>query len=234
MAMAQRPFAVLQPVQVFDEQIGARFQAFAECLHTPAGDWINLPPVGCETRALADRFGHGLNGDHAGLGHSYLHSWSPDGKKIIFTGQRNEQWNIWEIDVKTKEERPLTTTPTLDDGSEYSPDGKYIYFNSVRTGTMQIWRMKADGSEPTQLTFDEYNDWFPHISPDGKWMVYLSFPKEIDPTSHPFYKRVYLRIMPVSGGVPKTIAYIYGGQGTINVPSWSPDSKQVAFISNTK
>jgi Tol biopolymer transport system component len=167
-------------------------------------------------------------------GHSYLHSWSPDGKKIIFTGQRNEQWNIWEIDVKTKEERPLTTTPTLDDGSEYSPDGKYIYFNSVRTGTMQIWRMKADGSEPTQLTFDEYNDWFPHISPDGKWMVYLSFPKEIDPTSHPFYKRVYLRIMPVSGGVPKTIAYIYGGQGTINVPSWSPDSKQVSFISNTK
>jgi len=122
----------------------------------------------------------------------------------------------------------------LDDGSEYSPDGKYIYFNSVRTGTMQIWRMKADGSEQEQVTFDEYNDWFPHFSPDGKWIVYLAFPKEIDPTSHPFYKRVYLRIMPATGGVPKTIAYIYGGQGTINVPSWSPDSKKVSFISNTK
>lgn len=167
-------------------------------------------------------------------GHSFLHGWSPDGKKIIFTGQRNDTWNIWEVDVKTKTERALTNTPTLDDGSEYSPDGKYIYFNSVRTGTMQIWRMNADGSEPTQITFDEYNDWFPHISPDGKWMVYLSFPKEIDPTAHPFYKRVYLRLMPVSGGVPRTIAYIYGGQGTINVPSWSPDSKSVAFISNTK
>ncbi len=167
-------------------------------------------------------------------GHSFLHGWSPDGKKIIFTGQRNNVWDIWEVDVNTKEERALTNTPTLDDGSEYSPDGKYIYFNSVRTGTMQIWRMKADGSDQMQITFDEYNDWFPHISPDGKWMVYLSFPKEIDPTTHPFYERVYLRLMPVSGGVPKTIAYIYGGQGTINVPSWSPDSKSVAFISNTQ
>ncbi len=167
-------------------------------------------------------------------GHSFLHSWSPDGKKLIFTGQRNDQWNIWEIDVETKEERALTETETLDDGSEYSPDGKYIYFNSNRTGTMQIWRMKADGSVEEQVTFDEYNDWFPHFSPDGKWIVYLAFPKEINSSDHPFYKRVYLRIMPSSGGIPKTIAYIYGGQGTINVPSWSPDSKMVSFISNSK
>ncbi|MCW5912674.1 MAG: TolB family protein [Cyclobacteriaceae bacterium] len=167
-------------------------------------------------------------------GHSFLHSWSPDGTKLIFTGQRNGVWNIWEVDVNTKKERPLTNNPTLDDGPEYTPDGKYIYFNSVRTGTMQIWRMKPDGSGQEQVTFDAYNDWFPHISPDGKWIVYLAYPKEIDPVSHPFYERVYLRIMPASGGIPKTIAYIYGGQGTINVPSWSPDSKKVAFISNTK
>ena len=99
---------------------------------------------------------------------------------------------------------------------------------------MKIWRMKPDGSNQEQITFDEYNDWFPHFSPDGKWIVYISFPKEIDPTDHPFYKRVYLRIMPASGGVPRTIAYIYGGQGTINVPSWSPDSKRIAFVSNSK
>lgn len=167
-------------------------------------------------------------------GQSYLHSWSPDGNKLIFTGYRNEQWNIWEIDINSREERPLTTNNTLDDGAEYSPDGKYIYFNSVRTGTMQIWRMKADGSDQEQITFDEYNDWFPHISPDGKWIVYLSFPKEIDPTTHPFYKKVYLRLMPAAGGIPKTIAYVYGGQGTINVPSWSPDSRKIAFVSNTK
>jgi TolB protein len=166
-------------------------------------------------------------------GHSYLHSWSPDGKKLIFTGQRNNQFDIWSVDIATRKETALTNTPTLDDGPEYTPDGKYIYFNSVRTGTMKLWRMRPDGSQPEQITFDEYNDWFPHISPDGKWIVYLSFPKDIDPNDHPFYKTVYLRLMPASGGVPKTIAYIYGGQGTINVPSWSPDSKRVAFVSNT-
>ncbi len=167
-------------------------------------------------------------------GHSFLHSWSPDGKEIIFTANRNNKWNIWAVNVKTKEEYPLTDGEFLDDGSEYTRDGKYIYFNSVRTGTMQIWRMKPDGSEQTQITFDEYNDWFPHPSPDGKWIVYLSFPKDMESSSHPFYKKVYLRIIPAQGGVPRNIAYIYGGQGTINVPSWSPDSKKVAFISNSK
>lgn len=167
-------------------------------------------------------------------GPSYLHGWSPDKKKLIYTALRNNQWDIWSMDLATKKETPLTDNTTLDDGAEYTPDGKYIYFNSVRTGTMKIWRMKADGSEEEQVTFDEYNDWFPHISPDGKWIVYLSFPKDIDPTSHPFYQKIYIRLMKASGSVPKTIAYVYGGQGTINVPSWSPDSKKIAFISNTK
>jgi TolB protein len=167
-------------------------------------------------------------------GHSYLHSWSTDGKKLIFTGQRNNQYDIWTIDIVTKKETQLTNTPTLDDSPEMSPDGKWIYFNSVRTGTMQLWRMKPDGSSQEQITFDEYNDWFPHFSPDGKWIVYLSYPKEINPSDHPWYKKVQLKLMPSSGGVPKTIAYLYGGQGTINVPSWSPDSKRIAFVSNTK
>ena len=167
-------------------------------------------------------------------GHSYLHSWSKDGKNILFTGQRNGEWDIWSINIDTKKETNLTNFTGLDDGSEYSPDGKWIYFNAVRTGTMQIWRMKPDGTEQEQITFDEYNNWFPHFSPDGKWIVYESYPKEIDPLTHPFYQRVYLRIMPASGGIARVIAYIYGGQGTINVPSWSPDSKKIAFISNTK
>lgn len=165
-------------------------------------------------------------------GHSYLHSFSPDGRNIIFTGLRNGQWDIWSVDVNTKKETNLTNNPTLDDGSEYTPDGKWIYFNSVRTGTMEIWRMKPDGSDQEQITFDEYNNWFPHISPDGKWIVYIAFPKDIDPTKHPFYQHVYIRLMAVDGGVPKTIAYLYGGQGSMNVPSWSPDSKKIAFISN--
>jgi TolB protein len=168
------------------------------------------------------------------LAPSYLHSWSIDKKKLIFTGLRNKQWDIWQIDIVTKKETALTDNTTLDDGAEYTPDGKWIYFNSARTGTMKIWRMKADGSHPEQVTFDEYNDWFAHPSPDGKWIVYISFPKDIEPTSHPFYKKVTLKLMPASGGAPKIIAYLFGGQGTINVPSWSPDSKKIAFITNSK
>ena len=94
--------------------------------------------------------------------------------------------------------------------------------------------MKSDGTKPQQITFDQYNDWFPHISPDGRWIVFLSFAKEVDSADHPFYKHVYLRLMPIDGGRPKVVGYVYGGQGTINVPSWSPDSKKIAFVSNTR
>lgn len=168
-----------------------------------------------------------------GLGASYFHGWSPDNKKMVFTGNRNGAYNIISVDVDSGKEKHLTDLATLDDGPEYTPDGKYIYFNSVRTGNMQLYRMKANGKKQTQLTFDEYNNWFPHISPDQKWIVFISFPKDIDPSDHPFYKRCMLRIMPIDGGTPKVLAHIYGGQGTINVPSWSPDSKRIAFVTNT-
>ena len=167
-------------------------------------------------------------------GPSYLHGWSPDGQDLIFTAQRNNEYDIYKVPSKGGNEIRLTTATGLDDGSEYSPDGKYIYFNSNRTGTMQIWRMKADGSDQEAITNDEFHDWFPHVSPDGKWIVFLSFLKEeVSSGDHPFYKNVYLRLMPIAGGKPKVIAYLYGGQGTINTPSWSPDSKRIAFISNT-
>jgi len=166
-------------------------------------------------------------------GPSYLHGWSLDGKSMIYTGQRNGEFDIYKISFPGGDETRLTTAQGLDDGSEYSPDGKYIYFNSTRTGTMQIWRMKPDGSEQEQITNDDYNNWFPHISPNGQWICFLSFSKDVAPDDHPFYKRVYLRLMPIAGGRPKVVAYVYGGQGTINVPSWSPDSKRLAFVSNT-
>ncbi|MDF1558868.1 MAG: hypothetical protein P1P83_01540 [Bacteroidales bacterium] len=166
-------------------------------------------------------------------GPSYLHGWSPDGRWLTYTAERNGEYDIYKISVNKKKEIRLTDAPGLDDGSEYSPDGRYIYFNSVRTGTMQLWRMKPDGSEQEQLTFDAFNDWFPHISPDGKSIVFLSFLPDVRPDDHPFYKHVYIRMMPVEGGAPEVIAYLYGGQGTINVPSWSPDGKQIAFVSNT-
>lgn len=168
---------------------------------------------------------------------SYLHGWSINGKDVVYTAQRiskSPAYNIFRKPVNGGAEVQLTFNANgLTDGPEYSPDGKYIYYNANQTGTMQIWRMKTDGSGQEQLTFDEYNNWFPHISPDGKWIVIISFPATIDPGDHPFYKRVMLRLMPVNGGAPKVIAYLYGGQGTINTPSWSPDSRRIAFVSNS-
>lgn len=162
---------------------------------------------------------------------SYWHGWSPDGSTLAYVGARNGQYDIYTIPVEGGEETQLTDTPGLDDGPDYSPDGRYIYFNSVRTGTMQIWRMEADGSNPEQITDDEYNDWFPHPSPDGRWIVFLSYLDEIDPSSHPADKNVMLRLMDRETGEITELARFVGGQGTINVPSWSPDSQAFAFVS---
>lgn len=169
-----------------------------------------------------------------GVGASYLHGISPDNNTLLFTGHRNGKFDLYSIDVDTRKETQLTDTDGLDDGSEFSPDGSTIYFNSNRTGSMKLWKMDPDGSNPQQLTFDDnYKDWFPHISPDGKWIAFISFPPEVALGDHPFYKHCTLRIMPTEGGEAKIIAYIYGGQGTINVPSWSKDSKHLAFVTNT-
>lgn len=168
-------------------------------------------------------------------GPSYLHGWSPDSRDLVFCGARDGEYDVYKVPANGGPEIRLTDAKGLDDGPEYSPDGKYIYFNSNRNGTMQIWRMKPDGSNQEAVTDGEFQDWFAHISPDGKQMVFLSFLKEeVKSGDHPPYKHVYLRMMPTSGGKPKVIAYVYGGQGTINTPSWSPDSKRVAFVSNTE
>ena len=168
-------------------------------------------------------------------GPSYLHGWSPDGRFLVYTGGRGENYDIYRIPVEGGDEVRLTDATGLDDGPEYTPDGRFIYFNSARTGDMRIWRMAPDGSGQEPLTDGTYHDWFPHVSPDGTRMVFLSFGKDVAADDHPFYKQVTIRMMPTDGsGGPRVIAYVYGGQGTINVPSWSPDGKKVAFVSNSK
>src|SRR5277367_1760604 len=174
---------------------------------------------------------------------SYFHGWSPDGKWLAFVGKRGDHFNIFRAPVGGGNEERLTSSPVNDDGPDYSPDGKWIYINSNRNG-WDIWRFPADGAGPSdskaeRITADELEDWFPHPSPDGKWLVFLSFPKGTP--GHDVKTNVQLRMMPMPQSAPhattaepgsiESLAQIFGGQGTINVNSWSPDSRKFAFVS---
>jgi TolB protein len=178
---------------------------------------VNLTSPGTEPRLVTP------------LGPSYWHGWSPDGASLAYCAERNGEFDVYSIPAEGGQESRLTTAKGLDDGPEYSADGKYIYFNSDRTGAMQIWRMKPDGSQQEQITNDEYNNWFPHPSPDSKWLVFLSYERAV--SGHPANQPVRLRAMPLVGGAMQELAKLFGGQGTINVPSWSPDSRKFAFVS---
>ena len=163
---------------------------------------------------------------------SYLHGWSPDGKTLAYCAERNGEFDVYTIPVEGGVETRLTDAPGLNDGPEYDSIGEYVWFNSVRSGLMQAWRMKADGSEQTQMTFDpEWNTWFPHISPDRTKVCMLAYKKgDVQPGEHVPHKYIELRLMNADGSDLHTIASFFGGQGTINVNSWSPDSKKFAFV----
>ncbi|HLX60549.1 MAG TPA: transporter [Planctomycetota bacterium] len=163
------------------------------------------------------------------VGPSYWHGWSPNGRTLAYCGVREKRFDIYTIPVEGGAEARLTNEG-FNDGPDYSPDGSKIYWQSDRTGLLKIWRMNPDGTQPEQLTFDaDYNDWFPHPSPDGRWLVFLSYDKDVK--GHPPNKDVVLRIMPLSGGEPRILAKLFGGQGSLNVPSWSPDGSELAFVS---
>jgi Tol biopolymer transport system component len=163
------------------------------------------------------------------LAPSYWHGWSPDGKTLVYCAERNGEYDVYSVPAAGGDETRLTDAPGLDDGPDFTADGKWIYFNSDRTGSMQIWRMHPDGSQQEQVTDDSFQNWFPHPSPDGQWLVFLSYASDVK--GHPANKDVTLRIMPLAGGPAEVLATLFGGQGTINVPSWSPDSRQLAFVS---
>ncbi len=167
------------------------------------------------------------------LAPSYLHGWSPDGKNLAYCAERNGEYDIYTIPAEGGVETRLTDAPGLDDGSEYDSAGEYIWFNSVRSGLMQAWRMKADGTEQTQMTFDtEWNTWFPHISPDRQLVSMICYRKgDVAPGEHVPHKHVEIRLMNSDGSDLRTVVKLFGGQGTINVNSWSPDSKRFAFVS---
>lgn len=161
---------------------------------------------------------------------SFLHGWSPDGKMLAYTALRNDQFDIYLIPVEGGEEIQLTNSKGLSDGPEFSIDGKYIYYNAMDSGKMEIWRMNADGSKPEQLTDDSFSNWFPHVSPDGEHFVYISYLQD-QGSAHPAMKQVALRLYNIDSGTSRTLHTFVGGQGSLNVPSWSPDGKKFAFVS---
>ena len=160
---------------------------------------------------------------------SYFHSWSPDGKTILFTRPSHGTLNIYAISPVGGAETALTTVTGVSDDPDFSPDGQWIYFNSDRAGGMQIWRMRPDGSQPEQVTFDEKHNWTAHPSPDGKSILILSYDKDV--TGHAANKDVTLRIINVADGKIRDLVQIVGGSGSDNVPNWAPDGAHFAFVS---
>jgi TolB protein len=160
---------------------------------------------------------------------SYWHGWAPDGATLAYCAKRDDQWGIFTISVDGGVETRITTAPGLDDGPDYSPDGAFIYFNSDRTGRMQIHRVRTDGTDLEHVIETDTADWFPHISPNGRWLAFVAYDGDVQ--GHPRDKDVTLQLMDLENGTVRTIADLFGGQGTMNVPSWSPDSSRLAFVS---
>lgn len=202
---------------------------------SPDGRQVGLSSAGPEGRSLVyvAPFSGGEPRLVTPVGPSYLHGWSPDGRTLAYCAERGGEFDIYTMPVEGGEETRLTDAPGLDDGPEYSPDGRYIWFNSVRSGLMQVWRMDAGGRNQTRMTWDEEsNCWFPHLSPDGKQVVYIAYKKgDVAPGDHPPCKNVEIRLMDADGENTRTLVRLFGGQGTLNVNSWSPDGTKLAFVS---
>jgi TolB protein len=171
---------------------------------------------------------------------SYFHGWSPDNKMLAFVAQRNNsgQYDIYRVSVGGGTEQRLTSNVHQDDGPDYSPDGKWIYINSDRSGKQAIWRFPADGAGPDDVkaenvVSDNLEDWFPHVSPDGKKLVYIGYPSGT-PTHNPRDVRIELKLVAIDHNKvakeQKTVVQAVGGQGSMNVNSWAPDSMRFAYV----
>jgi len=159
---------------------------------------------------------------------SWWHGWSPDGERLAYTGRRDGGFGIYTIAVGGGAEQHLVSGGGHYDGPDYSADGAWIWFNSDRGGGMELWRIKAAGGLAEQMTDDDRVNWFPHPSPDGHSVLFLSY--EPGTEGHPRDRDVELRLLDTADGRVATLLALFGGQGSINVPCWSPDGDRFAFV----
>ncbi len=159
---------------------------------------------------------------------SYWHGWSPDGKTLAYVAKRGPTFQIYTCPAGGGAETQVTKNFDHCDGPDYTPDGQWIWFNGEIRGSVQLWRIRPDGTDPQQMTSDERVNWFPHPSPNGEHIVYVAY--ESGTRGHPRDKNIELCLMSAEGGTPKILLSMFGGQGTINVPSWSPNSTKFAFV----
>jgi Tol biopolymer transport system component len=161
---------------------------------------------------------------------SWWHGWSPDGARLAYAARRHQGGPIAiaTCALDGSDERLLTEGFDHCDGPDYSADGGWIWFNGEREGRVCLWRMRPDGSELERMSGDERAHWFPHPSHDGGRVLYLAYPPET--RGHPRDREVELRLMPAAGGPPEVVEVLWGGQGSINVPSWAPDGSAFAFM----
>ncbi|MBT1621472.1 biopolymer transporter Tol [Curtobacterium flaccumfaciens pv. oortii] len=169
----------------------------------------------------------------------YLHGIAPDGDTLAaIVGERTEA-GVWTTDVALVD--PATGEPTFltrdehpDDGVSFA--GEMLVWNSERftPGTAQLVALWPGATDPVRITNDDRVNWFPQVSPDGEHLLYLSYEPGVQ--GHPADHRVELRLLPgvlVRGArmmpVPETLVVLDGGQGTVNVPPWSPDSRWFAY-----
>lgn len=159
---------------------------------------------------------------------SWFHSWSPDSRHVLYAAVRGGNFGIYILAASGGTERCITTGTGHHDGPDMTPDGEWVWFNRDEPGGMQLWRVRPDGCDRQRMTRDARANWFPHPSPCGRHVLYLAYPAATK--GHPRDLEVELRLIPATGGAPRTLLALFGGQGSLNVPCWSPQGRRFAFL----
>jgi TolB protein len=167
----------------------------------------------------------------------FLHGVSPDGATLAFVELPRGSFSVPGRLALVPSAGGQTRYPQAGrshlDGPEYSPDGAWLYLNTEeyasRAGHAQLARVPAEGGRMERLVESESVDWFPHLSPDAKFAAYISFPPGT--VGHPPDLDVQVRLVRTADWCHVLSSFpLFGGQGTLNVNSWSPDSRRFGFM----